>query len=363
MKSVWTRRPGTETGVYRAPIESFPQIHQITLPTPWESGYVQVYLVEGTPLTLVDAGLMSTESRSALESSLDALGYALEEIERIVLTHYHRDHIGLVESVRRANRSLEVCAHENSVPMIEGFSAERDANIEGTTALFREYGVPADVLDRMNRRRRERMRTEPALAEATAVDRVLRDGDAVGFKDFALDVIHAPGHTAGHILLHHAESSVLVSGDHILGHAVPNTENYYVDGLPDPRDPLRRRPRFKGLVMYRNSLRSLRLGSFRFILPGFGGIIRGGDRAIREALLYYDVRIQRIERSLRSVAALGQSVTAYELWRALFSDEDASREMRTHLLMVIGALDVLEDAGACVTTRREDGVLYHAHPG
>jgi glyoxylase-like metal-dependent hydrolase (beta-lactamase superfamily II) len=362
MKSVWTRRPGSESGVHRSPVSSFPQVHQIVLPTPWEGRHVQVYLIEGEPLTLVDSGLKSEESRSALESSLDALGYGFDEIERIVITHYHRDHIGLVETLRRSARSLQVCAHEDSVPMIEGFSVERDANIEGTSALFREYGVPDDVLNRMNEQRRERIRTQPALAEPTAVSRILRGGDTIAFKDLSLEVIHAPGHTAGHILLHHSDSSVLLSGDHILGHAVPNTENYYLPGLPDPRDPLRRRPRFKGLVLYRNSLRALRRRSFRTILPGFGGVIRSGDRAIREALLYYDVRIQRIERSLRSVTAMGQLVTGYELWRALFSEEDASREMRTHLLMVIGALDVLEEAGACDTTRRDDGVLLHSYP-
>lgn len=101
--------------------------------------------------------------------------------------------------------------------------------------------------------------------------------------------------------------------------------------------------------------------SFSTILPGFGGIVRSPDRAIRDALLFYDVRIQRIERSLRSVSAIGQSVTAFELWRGLFPNDDPASRMRTKLLMVIGALDLLEAEGTCVTERREDGVLTHRH--
>ena len=146
-----------------------------------------------------------------------------------------------------------------------------------------------------------------------------------------------------------------------MGGAVPHTENYYLDGLPDPADPARRRPRFKGLVAYRASLRALRRQPIKMILPGYGGVIRSADRAIREALLFYDVRIQRIERSLKSVTAMGQSVTAYEIWHGLFPNDDPRSEMSSKLLMVIGALDVLEAEGQVITTRRSDGVLIHTH--
>jgi hypothetical protein len=113
-------------------------------------------------------------------------------------------------------------------------------------------------------------------------------------------------------------------------------------------------------VRYRESLLALRRESFRVLLPGYGGVMRSPDRAIRDALLYYDVRVQRIERSLRSVSAMGQVVTAYELWHGMFAGDDPVREMKTHLLMVIGALDVLEERGVCRTRAREDGVLLHS---
>jgi glyoxylase-like metal-dependent hydrolase (beta-lactamase superfamily II) len=245
--------------------------------------------------------------------------------------------------------------------MVEEFSVEKDEKIEDTRALLREYGVPESVLDLMHAYRRDRMAVEPVMCEATRVDRILRGGDRIAFKDSELEVIHAPGHTAGHILLYHRDTGVLFSGDHVMGGAVPNTENYYLEGLPDPADPLQRRPRFKGLLKYRRSLKELRRMSFSTILPGYGGIVRSPDRAIRDALLFYDVRIQRIERSLRSVSAIGQSVTAYELWRGLFPNDDPASQMRTKLLMVIGALDVLEADGACVTERRADGILTHRH--
>ena len=68
-----------------------------------------------------------------------------------------------------------------------------------------------------------------------------------GANAFELRVIHSPGHTAGHLLLHEDVTGTLLTGDHIMGSAVPFTENYYLPGAPDPRDPLLRRPRFSGL--------------------------------------------------------------------------------------------------------------------
>ena len=60
---------------------------------------------------------------------------------------------------------------------------------------------------------------------------------------------------------------------------------------------------------------------------------------------------------------MGQEVTAWDVWRALFPDVDPVRGLKARMLMVIGALDVLEENGTCITTRRADGVLLHHHAG
>ena len=145
--------------------------------------------------------------------------------------------------------------------------------------------------------------SQDPLCDATAVDRRLRAGESVPFKGFSLEVIHAPGHTAGHCLYHEPASGALLTGDHLMGNAVPYTDNYLLEGAPDPRDPLRRPPRFKGLPLYLAGLRALRRQRFRMLLPAHGGVLERPARAIDDALLFYEVRIQRIERALRACAA------------------------------------------------------------
>lgn len=350
-------------GLRRAPLPALPTVHQLVLPTPWEVGPVQIYLVEGDPLTLIDTGVKSPASRAVLEAAFDELGLALEDVRRVVLTHHHGDHLGQAQSLRDAGAELEVWAHADEVAAIEGWSVGSDEDIEATNALFREHGVPGDLLDRQAEMRRRWRTEDPPLCEATRVDRVVREGDRIPFKAFELEVIHAPGHTEGHLLLHEHDSGTLFTGDHLMGDAVPFTETRVLEGAPDPGDPLARRARFRGLLAYLDSVRRLRsMGrAFRTILPAHGGILASPARVIDDAILFYEVRVQRVERALAKLGAGGG--TAWQIWQALFPKADPVTQMRTRMLMVIGALDVLEHEGR-VATRRAGSeaapVLVHA---
>jgi glyoxylase-like metal-dependent hydrolase (beta-lactamase superfamily II) len=362
MRQVWTHNPsGTAASLLRSPLADRPQIHQIVLPLSGLLPVVQVYLIEDQPLTLVDTGVRTPESRAVLEAALEELGYAFADIERVIVTHAHLDHMGLVQSIREAGANLECCVHEADAPMVEGFSDVVRERVIEMSVLFREYGVPEEIVARLLDQRLATLELDNVRCEATTVDRILREGDRLAWKDFSLAVRHSPGHTPGHILLEDEDLGLLFTGDQVMGQAVPNVENFYRSAMPEPGDPLRRRARFRGLVELRQSLRKLRRRPFQTLLPAYGGIIQRADRTIRDTLLFYDVRIQRIDRGLRHLAAMGQEVTAFEIWKALFPTNEALDEMRSHLLLLIGALDCLEDDGMLVTERRLDGVLTHHH--
>lgn len=345
----------------RSPLPERPQIHLISLPLGWELESTQVYLVESDPLTLVDTGVQSKASLAALESALEELGYGVTDVERVVLTHGHRDHFGLVETLRERGARLECWVHEADAPMVEDFERVVRARLEGAFELFREAGATDEVLARIEGDRFHDLDQNLAEGRATHVDRALREGDRVEWKDFSFRVLHSPGHTPGHLLLEDDEAGLLFTGDQVMGQVVPRAETFYSAPLPDPADPLLRRPRFKGLVELRRSLRRLRGRSDKWLLPGYGGLVRRADRTIRDTILYYDVRLQRIERSLRHLAALDQEVTAFELRTALFPPDESLERIRSQILLVIGALDCLEEDRLITTRRREDGVLTHRH--
>ncbi len=362
-------RAGTPASLLRSPVPERPQIHQIVLPlgvsptnaSPSLRRSVQVYLIESQPLTLVDTGTRLPASRAVLEAALEERGHGLSDIERVIVTHAHRDHMGLVQTIRDAGATLECLVHEADASVVESFPDVVRDRVMAMTPLFREYGVPEDLLERLQADRIDLLDVDEAEGEATIVDRVLREGDRVEWKDFSFDVRHSPGHTPGHVLLEDEDLGLLFTGDQIMGQAVPYAENFYTSDVPDPGDPLRRKPRFRGLVELRRSLRRLRGRPHKVFLPGFGGVIRRTDRATSDTLLYYEVRVQRIERGLRHLAAMDQDVTAFEIWKALFPADEGLAELRSHMLLLIGALDCLEEDGNLVTERRSDGVLTHHH--
>lgn len=363
MPQVWTRsRAGTASPPQvRQPVPERPFIHSIELPLDWAPGSTQVYLIEGQPLTLVDTGVATPASRLALTTALESLGFGLADIERVVVTHAHRDHFGFVEGLRAAGAELECCVHERDADRVENYDRILRERIGGMTPLFVSFGVPEEIANRLETERRASARVDVEEGVSTRVDRRLVEGDRIAWKDWSLSVLHAPGHTPGHIVLEDASTGLLFAGDQVMAQAIPYAENFHVDGLPEPGDPLRRQPRFRGLVEMRRTLRRLRRLPVRLVLPGYGLALPRAERAIRDTLLHYDVRLQRIDRGLRRLAAMGQEVTAYELWKALFPADEPSANMRAHLLLLIGALDCLEEDGLLLTERRDDGVFTHHH--
>ena len=76
-------------------------VHRIALPTPFRIGDVNAWLLRGSPLTLFDAGPLMEETEARLEQGLAEHGVAVEDLELIVLTHQHDDHVGLASELQR----------------------------------------------------------------------------------------------------------------------------------------------------------------------------------------------------------------------------------------------------------------------
>ena len=96
-------------------------IHRLGIPTPFAVGRVNVYLIDDDPLTLVDAGPNSGTALDELTSGISALGHSLEDIDLVILTHQHIDHLGLVGLVA-AKSGADVAAIDAAVPFVERFT-------------------------------------------------------------------------------------------------------------------------------------------------------------------------------------------------------------------------------------------------
>src|SRR5436853_7897206 len=84
-------------------------IHRLEVPTPFAVGAVNAYLVDDEPLTLVDCGPNSATALAALEGLLADHGRVIADIDLVVVTHQHMDHMGLAGLVAQRSGAEIAC--------------------------------------------------------------------------------------------------------------------------------------------------------------------------------------------------------------------------------------------------------------
>lgn len=163
-----------------------------------KGGRVHAFLLDpgGSELTLVDT-LFETDGRGVLEA-LRQLGRRATDVKHIVLTHGHRSHLGGVAALKRASGAT-VYAHEWEADIVSGDRRAQPVTLKPTESLRL---MPFQLGLALGR----------PMHPPCPVDRALDDEDAVG----PLRVLHAPGHSPGHLAFHWAERRLLIAGDAIV---------------------------------------------------------------------------------------------------------------------------------------------------
>ena len=170
-----------------------PGIHRLAIPTPFAVGRVNCYLIEDEPLTLVDAGPNSGKALDELQRELAGARPSIEDIELVILTHQHIDHLGLVGhrgvSTRapRSRPSTRPCRSSRTSPR----TPRRDDDF--ARELMLRNGIPEDVVSALQLRL---ARASAPGARAPSVTRVLaRRRDARACATASCEVLHRPGHS------------------------------------------------------------------------------------------------------------------------------------------------------------------------
>jgi len=311
-------------------------IHRIAIPTPFAIGRVNVYLIEDAPLTLVDTGPNSGTSLDALERALAAHGHALADLELVVLTHQHVDHLGLVDVIQRRS-GAEVAASEALRPFVERYGEEIDTDEEFAVEIMRRHGVPSDTVRALQSIRG----AFRGWGAHTVVDRVLSAGDRIDLADRTLDVALRPGHSPSDTVFHDASRRLLIGGDHLLKDI---SSNPLITRPPDGGD----RP--QALVAYLESLQRTRAMDLALVLPGHGDPVPDHRTLIDTRRALHERRAEKIYGLISERAR-----TAHELADALWGERALTQAYLT-LSEVLGHTDLLVNAGR-VRERESAGVM------
>jgi glyoxylase-like metal-dependent hydrolase (beta-lactamase superfamily II) len=196
------------------------------------------YIVGSGEVAVIDPGPADERHLQAIASAISG-----EKLSDILVTHSHRDHC-------EGARALQALAG-GEVAAFGPMGTQRHARIGGLNYDF----IDPDFVP----------------------DRALADGDTVRGRDFALDVLHAPGHSPDHLCFALVGKRTVFTGDHVMGW------NTTVIAPPEGN-----------MALFLASLERLMQRHDKLFLPAHGGRIQTPRRVVKAYIMHRKWREQTI---------------------------------------------------------------------
>jgi glyoxylase-like metal-dependent hydrolase (beta-lactamase superfamily II) len=320
-------------------------VRRIETPTPFpQVPTANAWLIEGDELTLVDTGSAFRPAWEVFQKRLSEIGYRVQDIRRILITHGHQDHAGLAPAIVKRS-DAKVFIHEGDRSKVSPLSQARIKLVwDRYAAYYRMLAMPDDFIEYMQQI------TFTAFRPGESLDAVetLHDGDRIDVGDLTLEVVACPGHTPGSICFHLLEHRVLLSGDHLLQQISPNPV------MELGRNATAEAPwegKFKSLIAYIASLERTRTLDLDLVLPGHGNPFGDHLRLINRLDRFHQTRQHHVLKALGA----GET-TVYDLARQLFPELE-QMELFLSVSEMVGHLEVLEEEGKA--ERMLDGGRLH----
>lgn len=294
------------------------------------------YIVENNnKLFLVDAGNDDEASWEQLQHVLQENGFTLTDLEAILLTHHHFDHVGLVNRIIDEH-PIPVYAHEKSIVRLRREEEYIESRIRFFNQLYKDMGCDIErVAKEMERLRIYVDKNEQQILNSDI--NILREGDTI----FGFDVLEVIGHSLDHIAFYHKESEKVLVGDHMIQHMSSNAIIDIDEGGKRPRS----------LVYYEKSLQRLVDLPMKTVYPGHGVIITEPYKLLREKLGRIHERAQLI------LQMLNKPCTPAQIAKRIYKER---YDTLFPLVMseIIGHIDRLEYYGRIKRTVKH-GVNYY----
>lgn len=303
-------------------------VYQLKLPVPLPLRFVSVYMIEGGDgWTVVDTGYDYPPTYEAWERAAAMLGIDLaEDVARIVVTHFHPDHLGAARRLQERSGAPVSMLREEI-----GFSRRIWTRRDGPEPFIEHlarHGMPRATAVAAS----DALRSGLALPEDMTP---LGVGEKLPLGGGSARVIHAPGHADHQLVLHDEVRRVLYAADHVLLKITPNI-GLWPETEAHP------------LARYLDSLKELRGLNVNLVLPGHGPVFHDLDGRIDELSAHHDERLELMRTVIE-----GEPKTAFEVSAAVFRKDLSIYELCFALAETLAHLDHLELTGR--TERIEDG--------
>lgn len=322
-------------------IEVTPGVHWLRMPLPFALDHINLWLLEdehdGQPSwTIVDTGYGLDNVREHWDTLLGRLS---APVRRIIVTHFHPDHIGLAQWL---SEKTDAPVWMTATEFLTAHAVFHESSGHGTPPMLRQFvrhGLDAERLAALEKRANSYARGVPSLPHSYFR---LFEGDLFPINGKIWQIRIGYGHSPEHASLYCAEAGVLISGDMLLPKISTNISVFAVT------------PGADSLAQYLDSINRYReLPEETLVLPSHGLPFIGIHNRVAAQHAHHEERLRVLED------ACTEPRSAADLLETLFP-----RELDTHQVMfamgeAIAHLNRLEYAGKLVRKDSADGVIRY----
>lgn len=303
-------------------------IYLVSIPVPLMQ-QVNCYLFRGeNGFTVVDTGLYTPEGIAVWERIM-----ALEiTIEKVVLTHFHLDHIGLARWFQEKHRVpvfISSLGYEEMKRRRKGdyadwvinFFQQHDGLRLFKTAIENQIAMENQVMDIYE--------FEP--------DGLLEDSQYITLGNEIYEAVWTPGHSPDHYCFYNHGREIMIIGDHILDQISPVI---LIESSADVNP----------LMHYFDSLEKIKEYSIKLAFSGHGKPIENLDKRIEQIKSGHQYRMEQIVESLKN-----EEKTAGQISQEIYI-KGSSKLAYSPIMSTITKCIYLESIGKlkseCINTKR-----------
>lgn len=316
-----------------------PVVYPIIVPTSSSLLSFNFYLVKShNSLFLIDAGINTENCWIHFMNVLQENGFKVSEIDKIILTHNHSDHTGLVNRILDIN-NVPVYAHEKAVVRLKRDGEFISKRIDFFQTLYSDMGCKESGEKQVEKLKKAAIDNVSQIVNGEIL--LLEEEDVIeGFK-----VIETPGHAPDHIALLNEESGILIAGDHLIQHISSNA-------LIEPDE---NGVKIHTLQQYEQSLKKCLKFPLTVVYPGHGGLVSNPHALIERRLKGIERKSVEIKEILNNIPFTAAQIAQ------LYYKEKYESEFSLVMSEIIGHLDRLEQLKKISKVKKGNEWYYYSN--